>query len=303
MSERLLLKDHHIYFTTEGESQKDISEVVRIWNRLGELSIGRKGAIVAIGGGATTDLAGFVASTWLRGIDWFAIPTTLAGMVDAAIGGKTGINTSQGKNLVGSFYSPQSVSIDLSFLETLSDRDFSAGLAEVLKTGLIADPSIVSLLESCVSIEEARLHSAELIAKSVAVKAHVVSSDFREGELREILNFGHTFGHAVEKLSGYALRHGEAVSIGTIFALYLSEELGELDSEVTERAKKILARIGLPTRSREFDWEAALELMHGDKKAHSGSLRFIGIAAISKPIWLESVPEAAALRAYERMNA
>ncbi len=301
MKDLLSLDDDRTFYTADGESQKDIAEVVRVWDRLGELSIGRKGAIIAIGGGATTDLGGFVASTWLRGIEWFAIPTTLAGMVDAAIGGKTGINTSAGKNLVGSFYSPQSVDIDLTFLETLSDRDFAAGLAEVVKTGLIADTSILTLIENCNSLKEIRQISSELIAKSVAVKSGVVSSDFREGKVREILNFGHTFGHAVEKMSGYTLRHGEAVSIGTVYALYLSEELGELDPVVTERARGILTKIGLPTHSKEFEWDGLLGLMHGDKKAHSGSLRFIGLAGIEKPIWLESVPEAAARRAYERI--
>jgi 3-dehydroquinate synthase len=301
MKEILSLDDDRVFFTADGEAQKELSEVIRIWDRLSELSIGRKGAIIAIGGGATTDLGGFVASTWLRGIDWFAIPTTLAGMVDAAVGGKTGINTSAGKNLVGSFYSPQSVDIDLTFIETLSDRDFAAGLAEVVKTGLIADASILDLLESCASLEEIRGHSAELIAKSVAVKARVVSADFREGRIREILNFGHTFGHAVEKMSGYQLRHGEAVSIGTLFALYLTEELGELDPAVTDRARKILTTIGLPTHVQEYEWKPALELMYGDKKVHSGVLRFIGISAIENPIWLESVPEAAAKRAYERI--
>lgn len=298
----LSLDDERVFFTVDGEAQKEIAEVIRIWDRLSDLSIGRKGAIIAIGGGATTDLGGFVASTWLRGIDWFAIPTTLAGMVDAAVGGKTGINTSAGKNLVGSFYSPQSVDIDLTFIESLSDRDFAAGLAEVVKTGLIADASILDLIESCASLDEMRKHSAELIAKSIAVKARVVSSDFREGKVREILNFGHTFGHAVEKMSGYQLRHGEAVSIGTLFALYLSEDLGALDPAVTERARKILTKIGLPTDSQEYEWKSALELMYGDKKVNSGSLRFIGIAAIENPVWLESVPEAAAMRAYERIS-
>ena len=171
-----------IFETPDAENQKDFATIERVWNLLGDLEFGRTDAIVAIGGGATTDLAGFAAATWLRGISWYAIPTTLAGMVDASIGGKTGINTGAGKNLVGSFYSPQSVCIDTWWLKSLSDRDFSGGLAEVIKTGFIKDPSIVELLDNCASLKEARTAAQLLIEKSVAVKAEVVSADFKEGK-------------------------------------------------------------------------------------------------------------------------
>jgi 3-dehydroquinate synthase len=299
----LLKLDHSdIFYTEDGEGQKSIETVEAIWKYLGEIQLGRKDAIVGIGGGATTDLAGFVAATWLRGVDWVAIPTTLAAMVDAAVGGKTGINTDAGKNLVGAFHSPSSVIIDTSFLETLSDRDFAAGLAEVIKTGLIADESILELLDGCSDIGEAREFAGELIAKSVSVKASVVSEDFKEGKLREILNFGHTFGHAIERAENYRLRHGEAVSIGLIYALYLSEELGGLDPEVTARTRDLLSKFTLPVMTMDLGWSDLLTLMQGDKKSRAQELRFIGLETISRPIWFESVPVEVAAKVYGRIT-
>lgn len=297
----LRLEHGSIFYTPDGELQKDISTATQIWEMLGQLSLGRRDAIVGIGGGATTDLAGFVAATWLRGVDWYAIPTTLAAMVDASIGGKTGINTASGKNLVGSFYSPVSVGIDATFLDSLSDRDFSAGLAEVIKTGLISDPRILEILKGCEGLKEAREHSVELIERAVRVKAGVVSKDFKEGKLREILNFGHTYGHAVEKLSGYQLRHGEAVAIGIIYALYLSESLSSLDPVVTQDTRLLLGKFSLPTHSERYAWSEILSVMLGDKKARSSALRFIGIDQIAHPVWLESVPTETAQSVYERI--
>lgn len=295
------LTHENIFYTPDGELQKDISTASQIWEKLGEISLSRKDAIVGIGGGATTDLTGFVAATWLRGVDWYAIPTTLAAMVDASIGGKTGINTSSGKNLVGSFYSPVSVGIDLSFLNTLSDRDYSAGLAEVIKTGLIADVAILGILKSCHDIVEARTHSAELIERSVRVKGEVVSQDFKEGRLREILNFGHTYGHAVEKSSRYRLRHGEAVSVGMMYALYLSEKLSALDPSITQEIRLLLEKFSLPVVSEIYGWEEMSNLMLGDKKTRSSALRFIGIDRVAHPVWLESVPLEVAREVYERI--
>jgi 3-dehydroquinate synthase len=299
----LLKFDHSdIFYTEDGEGQKSIETVEAIWKYLGDIQLGRKDVIVGIGGGATTDLAGFVAATWLRGVDWVAIPTTLAAMVDAAVGGKTGINTGAGKNLVGAFHSPSSVIVDTSFLETLSDRDFAAGLAEVIKTGLIADASILELLDSCSDISDARKVAEELIAKSVSVKAAVVSEDFKEGKLREILNFGHTFGHAIERAENYRLRHGEAVSIGLIYALYLSEELGGLDPKVTARTRDLLSKFTLPVTTKDLGWSDLLALMQGDKKSRAQELRFIGLETISRPIWFESVPVEVAAKVYGRIT-
>jgi 3-dehydroquinate synthase len=303
MKARLNLDGYEVFYTPDGEEQKTLGTVGEIWNILGEIQLGRKDAIVGIGGGATTDVAGFVAATWLRGVTWYAIPTTLAAMVDASVGGKTGINTGAGKNLVGAFYSPAAVLIDLSFLETLSDRDYAAGLAEVIKTGIISDVSILDLLESTKDISAARSHSAELISKSIQVKAKVVSADFTEGKLREILNFGHTLGHAIEKLSAFELRHGEAVSIGTIYALYLSEELGGLDPAITARVATLLVKFSLPTSLKNGEWSSILALMQGDKKARDSKLRFIGISELGNPVWLESVPTEIAAKSYERIRS
>jgi len=295
--------DIPIFETPDAENQKDYATLERIWNLLGDLEFGRTDAIVAIGGGATTDLAGFAAATWLRGISWYAIPTTLAGMVDASVGGKTGINTDAGKNLVGSFYSPQSVCIDTSWLQSLSDRDFSAGLAEVIKTGYIKDPSILDVLGDCASLNEARVIAELLIEKSVDVKAAVVSADFKEGKLREILNFGHTLGHAIEKSAGYSLRHGEAVSIGLHYAALLSQELLGLDPAVVAGLVELLQKFDLPTSidSAAFAWSELEQSMAGDKKSRDGRIRFIGIRAIGQVDWIESSDPAILASCYEKI--
>lgn len=293
-----------LFVSPDGEGQKDYSTVEKIWNFLGQAEFGRTDAIIAIGGGATTDLVGFVAATWLRGIAWYAIPTTLAGMVDASVGGKTGINSSAGKNLVGSFYSPKAVCADISWLETLSDRDFSAGLAEVIKTGFIRDLSILQLLDGAVSVATARSLALALVLKSVTVKAAVVSIDFKEGKLREILNYGHTLGHAIEKKSDYSLRHGEAVAIGLHFASLLSErELG-LDSGATVHLKELLHKFNLPSTidSEKFQFSELLALMAGDKKSRDGRLRFVGIRAPGEPDWIEGVSASVLAETYEKIT-
>ena len=295
--------DESVFYVPEGESQKDIAIVSQVWDVLGRLQLGRTDAIIGIGGGATTDLAGFVAATWLRGVDWFAIPTTLAAMVDASIGGKTGINTSAGKNLVGAFYSPSHVIIDTVFLDSLSDRDYAAGLAEVIKTGLIADASILNRLEGLNTISEVREYSAELIEKSARVKADVVSKDFKEGKLREILNFGHTFGHAVEKSMNYELRHGEAVAIGLVYALELSEDLAGFDANQTSKVVALLTKFGLPITVTGLSFEELLQLMLGDKKTRGSQLRFIGLEDIGHPVWFEGVAIERAQSVYERIRS
>ena len=182
------LENATLFVVPEGEHQKDISVLQKIWQAMAQAGLTRSDALVAIGGGATTDLGGFAAATWLRGIDWYAIPTTLAAMVDAAVGGKTGINAQAGKNLIGAFHSPRGVYVDLRFLNTLSDRDFAAGLAEAIKVGFISDQGILEILSAKNSISMAREVAEELIFRSITVKADVVSQDFQESKLREILN-------------------------------------------------------------------------------------------------------------------
>lgn len=293
-----------LFATPDGEAQKSYSTIERVWDLLGNLEFGRTDAIIAIGGGATSDLAGFAAATWLRGIDWYAIPTTLAGMVDASLGGKTGINTEHGKNLVGSFYSPRAVCADTNWLITLSDRDFSAGLSEVIKSGYIRDTSILDLLAGVEGVSQARGLALELVTKSVAVKAEVVSADFKEGKLREILNFGHTLGHAIEKSAQYSLRHGEAVSIGLHFAAILSEgELGFKESE-TQKLQETLEKFNLPTTVAlgAYLFPELLALMSGDKKSRDGRIRFIGLCAPGQPGWIESASNELLTRTYEKIT-
>jgi len=292
-----------LFITPDGEAQKNFTTVEQLWVKLGSLEFGRLDAIVGIGGGATTDLAGFVAATWLRGIAWYAIPTTLAGMVDAAVGGKTGINTEAGKNLVGSFYSPRAVCEDLTWLDSLSDRDFAAGLAEVIKTGYIRDTSILTTLHEVRDLKEARRHSLELVTKSVAVKADVISNDFKEGKLREILNFGHTLGHAIEKSADFQLRHGEAVSIGLHYAALLSEPALDFPSSETAKLKALLEKFGLPTQidQERFPWDQLLALMAGDKKSRDGRIRFIGLSSVGHPAWIESADSGLLQATYERI--
>jgi 3-dehydroquinate synthase len=283
--------------TPSGEAAKSPEYLLEMWDACANFGLTRSDAIVGIGGGSTTDLAGFVAATWLRGITWYAIPTSLAGMVDAAIGGKNGINSSHGKNLIGSFNSPQSVIIDHSFLASLSTRDFNAGMAEVIKAGFIANPKILELSESALE------NITELIWLSIEVKAKVVSVDFKESKQREILNYGHTLGHAIEKLENYKLRHGEAVAIGLDFSADISNVTGLLNGEIVNRHRNLLTKFDLPTTYKKDALPALLELMASDKKSRGAALRFIGISEIGKPVWLENVTTDEITTAYERISS
>ena len=291
-----------IFETTDGESQKNSQTLTKIWEKLGKENFTRSDAIVAIGGGATTDLAGFAAASWLRGIEWFAVPTTLAGMVDASVGGKTGINTDAGKNLVGAFYSPSSVLMDPTFLHSLSDRDFAAGMAEVIKTGFIEDGEILSLISSASTPATIREIAPLLIEKSVAVKARVVSADFKEGKLREILNYGHTLGHAIEKHANYQMRHGEAIAIGLVFAAELSKELCGLEAASVELHRQLLSRFDLPITYSTQAWPQLLDLMRSDKKSRGSRLRFVGISRIGQPDWIETVSDQLLEQVYGRIS-
>jgi 3-dehydroquinate synthase len=293
----------HIFTVPDSEAGKSFATYQKLLDWLGAAGFTRNDLVIAVGGGAVTDLSGFVASTWLRGIDWVAVPTTLAAMVDAAVGGKTGINSEYGKNLIGSFYSPISVLVDLSWLETLSDRDFAAGLAEVLKSGFIADVLIVELLngKSLSEVRSNRALTLELISRTVAVKAKVVSGDFKESFDREILNYGHTLGHAIELHSKYALRHGECVSIGLVFAANLANQVGLLSAEITALHVNILERLGLPTSYESRHWPELRANMAIDKKSRSGTLRFVGISEIGKTLRIEAPSESDLLAAYERL--
>jgi 3-dehydroquinate synthase len=297
----LLSEDDLVFYLPSGEEAKQISTLSSMWDAASAAGIRRSDAIWGIGGGATTDVAGFAAASWLRGVAWHAIPTTLAGMVDASIGGKTGINSPAGKNLIGAFHSPSSVIIDISFLDTLSERDFSAGLAEVIKTGFISDVEILKLLKNCTDLTHARSIAAELVSRSVQVKADVVSKDFKESKLREILNYGHTLGHAIEKREDFKLRHGEAISIGLVFAAELSSLVLGLSPSVVDEHRELLAKFGLPITYVALAWDELLEMMASDKKSRSQGIRFIGLADRGEPEWIESVSPDILRQAYERI--
>jgi 3-dehydroquinate synthase len=287
----------------DGEGGKSSATLNQAWNWLGAAGFTRSDLIVGIGGGAVTDFAGYLSASWLRGLDWVAIPTTVAGMVDAAVGGKTGINSDYGKNLIGAFHSPVAVLIDSTWLATLSDRDFAAGLAEVIKCGFIADSKILELLEDR-SLEDVRRSgdlTIELIERSVAVKAAVVSGDFKESFDREILNYGHTFGHAVELLSRYSLRHGECVAIGLVYVANLSEQLKLISSEVRDAHLRILAGVGLPVTYSGSEWPELHAAMKLDKKSRGNTLRFVVITEIGKTQRLENPIESELIKAYERL--
>ena len=288
----------------DGEAGKSAAVLAQAWNWLGAAGFTRADLIVGIGGGAVTDFAGYLAASWLRGMDWIAVPTTVAGMVDAAVGGKTGINSDYGKNLIGAFHSPIAVLIDPSWLETLPDRDFAAGLAEVVKCGFIADGEILKLIasKSLADIRTSRDLTVELIERSVAVKARVVSGDFKESFDREILNYGHTFGHAVELLSKYSLRHGECVSIGMAFIAYLSESLSLISPEVSKLHIETLSRLGLPVTYAGAEWPELLAAIKLDKKSRGNTLRFVVITEIGKTQRLENPIESELIAAYERLS-
>lgn len=277
----------------DGESQKDGKVLLELLNTLAAAGFNRSSWIIGLGGGATTDLAGFVAATYLRGVKWVAVPTSLAGMVDAAIGGKTGINLPAGKNLAGSFYSPQAVLIDLNLLQTLSERDLKAGMAEVVKCGFISDPKILELCS-----EDWRSNLPELIHRAVAVKAKVVSNDFKESFEREILNYGHTLGHAIEKHCNYQLRHGECVAIGLVFAAELSAELCELDFATVTQHREILAGLNLPISYPKEAWPKLFELMQSDKKRGANGLRFVTLRSAGQTDRADSLDPALLQRIY-----
>ncbi|PVD09220.1 3-dehydroquinate synthase [Streptomyces sp. CS147] len=287
------------------EEAKTVEVAAYCWKALGQTGFTRTDVIVGIGGGATTDVAGFVAASWLRGVRWIAVPTTVLGMVDAAVGGKTGINTAEGKNLVGAFHPPAGVLCDLAALESLPVHDYVSGMAEIIKAGFIADPVILDLVEA--DPEGARTpsgpHTAELIERSIRVKAEVVSSDLKESGLREILNYGHTLGHAIEKNERYKWRHGAAVSIGMVFAAELGRLAGRLDDATADRHRTVLESVGLPLTYRGDQWPKLLENMKVDKKSRGDLLRFIVLDGIGKPTVLEGPDPAVLLAAYGEVSA
>ena len=284
----------------DAENAKTAAVLEFCWMALGKAGFTRNDLIISLGGGATTDLAGFVAATWLRGIRVVHVPTTLLAMVDAAVGGKTGINTSEGKNLVGAIYSPAAVICDMNFLDSQSHDDYIGGLAEVIKCGFIRDETILNLIESDMLGAQSPgwVHAPEVIARAIQVKADVVGGDLREtlgtSTGREILNYGHTFGHAVERIENYTWRHGNAVSVGMMFVAHLSQLAGRLDEDTVNRHQAILSGVGLPVSYSRATFDQLHDAMRIDKKSRGSKLRFIVLEQVGKPAILEA-PDAALL--------
>jgi 3-dehydroquinate synthase len=288
-----------------GEAGKDVAVLGRLWTWLAESKVSRTDCVVGIGGGAATDLSGFAAATWLRGVPVVLVPTTLLGMVDAAVGGKTAIDIPAGKNLVGAFHPPAGVLADLATLETLPRADFAAGLAEVIKTGLLADGEILRLVtadpEGAATAGGAPVR--ELVERSIAVKARVVAADLRESGLRETLNYGHTLAHAIEKLERYAFRHGDAVAIGLVFAAEVGRLAGHLTEQDVALHRQLLTSVGLPVTYRADAWPALRETMSLDKKTRGAQLRMVVLDGIGNPVIYASPPEDLLTQAYQAVAA
>ncbi|BAY94929.1 MULTISPECIES: 3-dehydroquinate synthase [unclassified Tolypothrix] len=264
-----------------GERFKNLNSIQKIYDAALENRLERSATIVALGGGVIGDMAGFAAATWLRGISVVQVPTTLLAMVDSAIGGKTGVNHPQGKNLIGAFHQPRLVLIDPEVLKTLPVREFRAGMAEVIKYGVIWDADLFSQMEASKHLNQLRYIKPELIEiiliRSCQAKADVVSKDEKEAGLRAILNYGHTIGHAVESLTGYRLvNHGEAVGIGMVAAGQIAVELGMWQKEETERQNALIQKAGLPTQLPSgVDIAAIIDALQLDKKVKAGKVRFV----------------------------
>lgn len=280
-----VLKDVPTFAVSPGELSKSLQRLGEIWDFLSHIRLDRKGALVAFGGGVIGDLAGFAAASFLRGVSYFQVPTTLLAMVDSSIGGKTGINISAGKNLVGSFYHPQEVLIDTSLLESLPANEFSAGMAEVIKYGLLGDAELFQRLESLDRLHPQHTELSSIIRRCCEIKARVVKEDERETSIeggRALLNLGHTYGHAVEQVAGYGVYlHGEAVAVGMVAAAEMSLRHGWLSEKDVARVVRILERYDLPVRlCAELATDDLLEAMQRDKKVQKGMVRFVAMRNI-----------------------
>lgn len=297
----------HFFEIEPGEASKSLGAAAKVYDFLAAEGVGRDGIVMALGGGVVSDLAGFAAATWMRGIPVVICPTTLEADVDAAIGGKTAVNTAAGKNLVGVFHPPVLVAIDPNCLATLPVRDVRAGLAESVKHAAVYSPEFLAWQETRLD-EVVRLEPAvltELIERNIRIKGDVVSRDpeERSGE-RMLLNFGHTIGHAIEACAKFSLRHGECVGLGMIAACRLSQRLGLLDVVVVERVTSLLSRIGLPTRLEQaIPTERIMEAIASDKKRRGGKVRFVLLEGIGRPVIRDDVAESLVREAYESLQS
>lgn len=308
----------------DAEAGKTAEVMAFCWRVLGKSEFTRSDVVMGLGGGAITDLAGFVAASWLRGVRVIQMPTTLLAMVDAAVGGKAGINTAEGKNLVGAFHVPESVWCDTEYLRTLPRHDLVAGLGEVVKAGFIRDLGILDVIEANLPLlaatstqdgdrtasgaDASTLADAafpvleEVMARAIRVKADVVSADLRESFLREILNYGHTFGHAIEYTERYHWRHGAAVSVGMVYAAELARLVGKLGDNEVARHRSVLGGLGLPTTYRPGRWDQLHTAMRRDKKTRGATLRFVILAGLGNPVRLEGPDPALLVAAYDAVS-
>jgi len=308
----------------DAEAGKTAEVAAFCWQVLGKSEFTRSDVVIGLGGGAVTDLAGFVAASWLRGVGIIQIPTTLLAMVDAAVGGKTGINITEGKNLVGAFHEPISVWCDVDFLQTLPRNDLVAGMAEVVKIGFIRDTEILSITEANIAllrsadtqdgsreVTEASGNALdpaavpvllELITRAIQVKADVVSADLKESHLREILNYGHTFAHAIEYTERYQWRHGAAVAVGMVYAAELAGLAGKLTEAEVERHRSVLTSLGLPITYAGGRWDALHLAMKRDKKTRGDMLRFVILQGIGNPVRFEGPDPTLLIAAYDAVS-
>lgn len=305
---REALADRYEVFLAEvpdAEAGKRIEVAAFCWQVLGQADFTRTDAVVGFGGGAITDLAGFVAATWLRGVRVVHVPSTVLGMVDAAVGGKTGINTNEGKNLVGVFHAPAAVLCDLDLLDTLPKNEILAGFAEIVKAGFIRYPEILDVIEADpeVATDPSTPEFRRVVELAIQMKADVVSEDFTEQGLREILNYGHTLGHAVEHAERYQWRHGAAVAVGMAFAAELGRLSGRLSDEVADRHKRVLDLLSLPTTYPAGRWNTLLATMQRDKKARAGQLRFIVLDDLAKPTVMLAPDPSLLFAAYQEIGS
>ncbi len=298
-----------------GEQAKTVTTAAQAWEALGGAGFTRSDAVVTVGGGATTDMGGFIAATWLRGVRVVHVPTTLLAMVDAAVGGKTGLNTGAGKNLVGSFHEPAGVVCDLDVLTTLPRAELVAGMGEVVKCGFIADGRILELVEAegDALLDPASPHLRELVERAVRVKVDVVVEDLRElggrdgHPGREALNYGHTLAHAVEKGTGYAVRHGEAVALGMVYVAEVARLTGHLSAADADEHTTLLRSVGLPTRLADLPvevppFEDLLATMRVDKKSRGDRLRFVVLDGPGRPTILTGPDEQVLRSAYAHLE-
>ena len=292
-----------------GEQAKTVELLTQCWAELAEGGFTRTDVVIGLGGGSTTDLAGFVAASWLRGIGYVSMPTTVLAMVDAAVGGKTGINVPAGKNLVGAFYEPLGVLCDLDVLVGLPMAEVSAGLGEVVKCGFIADERILELVEQdpADAMDVTSVRFAELVRRAVQVKATTVSADLREATStddkvgREALNYGHTLAHAIEKHEHFERRHGEAVAIGMVFVAEVASLALGLPDEVVARHRRVLASVGLPTGYGDDVWPELRHTMSLDKKARGSRLRLVALRDVGHVTILDGPDEAVLAQAWARV--